>query len=606
MAGGTMTKVAEYRGADATTAEWAAFGVGPDLPIAGSGTAVTPDVGSPLQGDNDDAIRIAGGKHFQATSSASLDLDEEDVWLEVVIRPTFTNKIEIAKWATGGVDGYYFRFHSSKVFRYVTLGGGASATVASAVKTTSSWYHVIAAIDESGNGQMYVNGLASGAAVDVSSVGSQSNAEKFTVGAASNNLVQSFSDIAYIVMYTCSACLDQATAANLAHERFMRLSGTWPDINSATTTLPTASTRSTIATLDNAGTYHSVGQDWLRVNGSGLLVEPDATNKFLQSEDFSTSWTTTRSTVSDAECEMPGGTVGQGLIGTAVENTHYFVQTVTPDAGQNVFSVFASPGNLDWVQLWNLSSVEHVYFDVSSCTVGTQTGSPDFAAAVVVGSACRVSMGHTVGAAPDSMAILAAEADGDNSYTGDAATADVCLWGAQIEMNDDATSYVPTTVSAVTRQSDVFQWKADDGLVANTKVGAIATTYTSGDYVIISTDRHLWKIHDASDAANDFIETFFDTTGFVVDGEAAGVNEISITGSTVDVVDGGEHTVIANWKNGISANLFLDASSDGVDGTVNDVPDDIDVFSVGTDNTGEKGCGCLISEMRVHSAQVDE
>jgi len=82
--GVTETPVFRYKGGDATTSAWPAWGYGDDLAIAGAGSDPVPNAGSPGLGVIDDSIDYQGGKYHEAAAATSGDVTTEDMVIELV------------------------------------------------------------------------------------------------------------------------------------------------------------------------------------------------------------------------------------------------------------------------------------------------------------------------------------------------------------------------------------------------------------------------------------------------------------------------------------------------------------------------------------------
>lgn len=93
-----------------------------------------------------------------------------------------------------GVDtGYYVKQDGTGNLTFFMESGGTGATVTAASAFhlfDGTWNYIAIVIDESGNGQFYVNGVISGSAVDVSSVGSIDNTEDFSLNKDANANMQ--------------------------------------------------------------------------------------------------------------------------------------------------------------------------------------------------------------------------------------------------------------------------------------------------------------------------------------------------------------------------------------------------------------------------------
>jgi hypothetical protein len=101
----------------------------------------------------------------------------------------------------------------------------------------------------------------------------------------------------------------------------------------------------------------------------------------------------------------------------------------------------------------------YAYYNLSTGAVGTVgAGANSTGIEAWGGGWYRCWIAYTGGAAAHDHEIFPAEADGDETFAGDDATASIYVWGAQHE--DDGTvipsSYIPTTTAAATRIKDAL------------------------------------------------------------------------------------------------------------------------------------------------------
>jgi hypothetical protein len=235
----------------------------------------------------------------------------------------------------------------------------------------------------------------------------------------------------------------------------------------------------------NAPRFNHVynGSSWV---SKGLLVEEQRTNVCTYSEDFTNGvWTKTRSSISSNATTAPNGTsTADKLIEGASSTTH--VVTFTTVTG-GVFSVFAKASERSWIALQQNSPGNYCYFNLSSGTVGSASGSTGSITSVGNGwYRCSIA----VTSASSMWDIFVATGDNGASYTGDG-TSGVFLWGAQVETGSFSTSYISTTTAAVTRSADVCQitgtdfsgfWNQTEGTISveyDTYVPNTNTTYNT-------------------------------------------------------------------------------------------------------------------------------
>lgn len=218
---------------------------------------------------------------------------------------------------------------------------------------------------------------------------------------------------------------------------------------------------------DGAGTVTLTG-DWIDCPYSSLsrcaLVD-NGPNYLLQSDDFTTTWTNTRSSDAANSTTAPNGTsTADSIIEDATaSSTHYIQQNVTVPSTTNVdyaFTVALKAGTRSFarVELLEGTGNHECYIDVnlSNGATGTATASGanwanprafvrslnnGWYAVTVVGR--KVSSTTTVGA----LVILATSLGGTN-YSGDGASL-IYAWRGTLAQSSVPTRLVQTTTTAV-------------------------------------------------------------------------------------------------------------------------------------------------------------
>jgi hypothetical protein len=187
----------------------------------------------------------------------------------------------------------------------------------------------------------------------------------------------------------------------------------------------------------------------------GLLVEEARTNLALQSEDFSTTWSTsTASVTTNAGIAPNETTTADKLIVNNGSSSGYVAQNFSFVSGTNyAFSVYVKSDSASDFRIVLLATsfgtTSTVIFNLTSGTVASSSGAWNNVNIVAVGNNWyRVSGNATATATAGSSPRFQCNVTGDG-VTG------VLLWAAQLEAGAFPTSYIPTTTATATRASDV-------------------------------------------------------------------------------------------------------------------------------------------------------
>ena len=187
----------------------------------------------------------------------------------------------------------------------------------------------------------------------------------------------------------------------------------------------------------------------------GLLIEEGRTNLALQSETLGTTWAQVNISVSSNVAVSPdGNTTADKLVENTVNGGHGIDQSVTFTAAAHTFSVYAKADGRSWLRMTIASVANSTWFDVVNGTVGT-IGAGITASIQNAGNGwwrCSVTVTATAGSLQNFIRI--ATGNNNTTYAGDG-TSGLLLWGAQLEAGSFATSYIPTTTSALARSADV-------------------------------------------------------------------------------------------------------------------------------------------------------
>jgi hypothetical protein len=203
---------------------------------------------------------------------------------------------------------------------------------------------------------------------------------------------------------------------------------------------------------------------------NGVQTAKAEENLLLQSQDFTTSWMNQRTTDSANTTAAPDGTTTADTITETIETgVHNIRQEVAVTSGlPYVFSVFVKKGDgvsaRDYVQLSlqnaAFGSNSYANFDILNGTV-TVTGAGLTSASITdAGNGWwRCVIIDTASASTTNsfsiINITTNTAVQEESYTG-VTTANIFLWGAQVEQRSAVTDYTPTTTQPITNYIPVL------------------------------------------------------------------------------------------------------------------------------------------------------
>jgi hypothetical protein len=269
-------------------------------------------------------------------------------------------------------------------------------------------------------------------------------------------------------------------------------------------------TRASSATFfDSAGVLQTAASGAARftydpatLQPQGLLIEEQRTNLCLQSADFGTTWTAVNATVTTNAVVSPDGTTNaDNVFETTANGEHYVRQTFTGLTANTVHTVSVFVKNLGGrnlrIRVLDTDNTANGYGITVSPNLGTV-----FSAATAFGAGSsvsggissvgngwyRVTLSGNAGATCTKYILDFFSYDGGTAvFVGDV-TKGLTLFGAQLEAGAFATSYIPTTTTALTRNADAASmtgtnfsswYRADEGTLyaQGILVGGTAATF---------------------------------------------------------------------------------------------------------------------------------
>ncbi len=226
----------------------------------------------------------------------------------------------------------------------------------------------------------------------------------------------------------------------------------------------------TATRINSLGNIEAVNADTPRLDyfASGgtvgcpaLLVEPSGSNLALQSENFGTTWNPANmlafgsgSVLNTTATLDPYGTnVADFIVGNTTVGQHRFDQTTTSVSGSYTLSVFVKAGGYSFTRL--RIGLAGAVFDLSSGVVVTTDAGITSSIQSFRNGWFRCIIGKAASAANEIIRINMQPTSSTADFAGDG-TSGIYVFGAQYETGSIATSYIPTTTAAVTRNADVI------------------------------------------------------------------------------------------------------------------------------------------------------
>jgi len=254
--------------------------------------------------------------------------------------------------------------------------------------------------------------------------------------------------------------------------------------------------RTTTATyIDRYGVLQYAGIDEARFEKDGLLIEGGGTNLCLYSNDLSQSnYNKARCSHSVDTTTTPDGISLANKItedGT-VSNTHEAYQTVTLNAVDHTFNLYIKKGNKQYsgFRFYNGSVTTQVVVDLDAGTIFSGTATIESE----IDDWYKISITDTsvVGGTCYIYATLASDA-GAISYDGDGSSYTYFAF-LQLEELPFASSYIPTTTTAVTRGADVCEVTYENNFPSQTEEISILNDISILGYKGDQTQR-VWRFN---------------------------------------------------------------------------------------------------------------
>ena len=226
--------------------------------------------------------------------------------------------------------------------------------------------------------------------------------------------------------------------------------------------------------IDNVSVKEYLGQEVVPDSGCGSwLLEPQSTNITPYSEDFTQSWTPTGLTITSNSIASPSGKINSDKW---VEDTSDGAHSIRNNPNLSVtsgnnytMSIFAKAGERTGLRFANAAeSNAEGRFDLSNGTVTFTGANTTFVGIEDYGNGwyrCIISFTASATIAQLNLRLM----DGSSlSYQGNG-TSGLYAWGAMLEQQSYATSYIPTNGATNTRLQDIANNSGNSTLINSTE-----------------------------------------------------------------------------------------------------------------------------------------
>lgn len=593
------------RGYDAAAGGWADYTTPANVATLQTGTAPSYGEKSPLLGTIDPGVLFAGGGYFKFASAAVWDVAALDPVIELLFRvPAAAAEQVLVSKSTGAGTGWSVTVTAAGLLSFNCHDGTDSTAVVSAALVRTSYVYAIGFFRKAGSGQWYIQGAASGAAVDLSSIGSLTNANGFSLGAHSNGTVPLTGALFLAQLWQFNP-LDSHLQPTVAAQRAQSAFGNRPQKYWGPSIAPTAAGSASPAyqsrvESDGSSRIYQIGagsvQRFQRVLDSagramvGVLNEGAVQNLCPYSLTYS-SWTTrARLSVPATPVKCIDGITRTTVVlhedGTA-SNNHFLQNAFSIASGvPHVLSLRAKPINRTW--LMPQANGKVVSYQLTGAgVIGTAVGAVTPYIEYLGEGWYLIWQTFTSSSTTGNPTIFLAEADNDNSFDG-LDQDSIAISHVQIELGNYPSMPVDSGAVATTRAADSFILPAT-GNIGLPEGGVRVLFWAPAGWVPLSR-RTLFSVN--SGAAADRIESYLHTDGTLCVETAKTGGLPGILSWPGSKCDGLIHELLLGWSGGL-----LTGALDGVwatPGTAVDIITAATQLSVGQDHAATNNAGPAI------------
>lgn len=312
----------------------------------------------------------------------------------------------------------------------------------------------------------------------------------------------------------------------------------------------------------------------------GILFEEARTNHLLRSQEFdNASWTKTRATITANATTAPDGTLtADKLVENTESNSHWMNGVVSVVSGTvYTFSVYLKAADRAFAALQlatAFSTSPTVYIDLTTGATSISSGTPTIAVTGMVNGWWRLSITDTAtSTASASARVFIASALGTAGYLGNGVSG-IYVWGAQLEVGNVESSYIPTTTAAVGRSADLATIPVASISSFNLTEGTFVATADTYDP---ASDCTVFAANNGTQ--NEQFDARFTITSIACRVRKAGVNEVS-KGVSDDPVANTPYKIALAYKLN-DTHVMVNGTSDGTPDTSCAMPTGITTLEFG-------------------------
>jgi hypothetical protein len=288
-----------------------------------------------------------------------------------------------------------------------------------------------------------------------------------------------------------------------------------------------------------------------------LLVEPSAQNLALQSENFGTTWSSVAllafgsgSVLNTSATLDPYGTnVADLIVANTSVTQHRIEQTTASAAGSYTFSIFLKAAGYGFARL-RIGGTGAVFNLTTGVVSATDSGIVSSIQSYGNGW-YRCIASKAVSVANEIVRVNIQSTQSTADFGGDG-TSGIYIFGSQYELGAVATSYIPTTIQAITRGVEVVNKTGVSGLIGQTE----GTMYAEFEYKTNIAEKRLIALSNGTSSDRIMLWTLNNILYAQV--EAGSIILAS------PITEGYHKVAFAYQQSGVSGTLFASLDGGGV------------------------------------------